>query len=116
MSARRVPTRIPPRFEITKSPNFKVIFASGVFGGLNPNDGQMIFYLDRFEPEMVSDQPGRVRLTKINREFQVELHMTPSQFKSISQWMARHVQTYEQKFGEIPLGPRQDDEGNPLVQ
>jgi hypothetical protein len=116
MSRKREPQAqviVPPAFSLSKSPEYKIVFASGVFGGINPNDAQMIFYLDRFEPELVPDQPGTQRLSKINREFQVEIHVTPSQFKSIAQWMTQHVQNYEKNFGEIPLGPREAEEKSP---
>jgi hypothetical protein len=42
------------------------IFVTGTFGGLTPNDPQMIFYLDRYEPQTVStQQPGTQKLKKI---------------------------------------------------
>jgi len=98
---------IPPKFEDTKSPDYKYIYATGVFGGLDPNDGRMIFYLDRVEPETVNEPvPGALKLKKIVRELQVEVHMTPTQFKSIAQWMMRHVENYEKIFGEIPMKPK----------
>jgi hypothetical protein len=65
------------QFEDSKSEQYRYVFATGVFGGVNSNDGQMIFYLDRFEPETVSTpRPGAQKLTKITRELQVEVHMT----------------------------------------
>jgi hypothetical protein len=94
---------IPPQFKISKSQDYKSIFATGVFGGLNPNDGQIIFFLDRLMPQMIREQPGRQRLEYINRELQVEIHLSPSQFKNIARWMNQHIQIYEQNFGEIPI-------------
>ncbi len=69
-------------------------------------------------PEVVSGgTPGQMRITKINRELQVELHMSPVEFKVLAQWMARHVQQFEENFHEIQLGPQEaSDEDNPLVQ
>ena len=97
---------VAPEFEDTKSPNFRYVYATGVFGAVDPNDGRMIFYLDRLEPETTNTPtPGSSKIKKINREYQVEIHMTPTQFKSIALWMAQHVKTYESTFGEIPLQP-----------
>jgi hypothetical protein len=94
-----------PKFEDTKSPNFAYIFVTGVFGGLDPNDGRMIFYLDRLEPETLNQpNPGNQVIKKVVRESQVEVHMSPSQFKTIAIWMSNHVQKYEELFGQIPMG------------
>ena len=54
--------------------------STGIFGGLNPNNARMIFFLDRLDPEMIKDQPGQMRTEKINRELQVEVHMSPYAF------------------------------------
>jgi hypothetical protein len=94
-----------PKFEDTKSPNFAYVYVTGVFGGLDPNDGRMIFFLDRLEPETLNQpMPGNQVVKKIVRESQVEIHMTPSQFKTIALWMNQNIQRYEELFGEIPMG------------
>ena len=110
--------RTPPPFEISEHPEFKSWYVTGAFGGISPTDARMILYLDRLEPEVVSGgTPGQMRITKINRELQVELHMSPVEFKVLAQWMARHVQQFEENFHEIQLGPQEaSDEDNPLVQ
>jgi hypothetical protein len=98
---------IPPKFEDTKTQDFKYVFASGVFGLLEPNGGRIIFFLDRLEPETMSEPvPGNQRLKKIIRESQVEVNMTPAQFKSISTWMLNQVKNYENVFGEIVTAPK----------
>ena len=120
MSRQRRPQRqqpTPPPFEITKHPDFRSWYVTGAFGGVSPNDARIIFYLDRLEPEVVpGGVPGQMRVNRINREFQVELHMTPVQFKSLSQWMARNVQRFEENVHEIQMGPQEEgEEENPLV-
>jgi hypothetical protein len=99
---------VPPRFEDTKSPDYKYVYATGVFGGLDPNDGRLIFFLDRLEPETVNEPPlpGSQKVKKIVRELQVEIHVSPGQFKSIWKWMGDHIKRYEEMFGEIPLEPK----------
>jgi hypothetical protein len=97
---------VPPEFEDSKSPDYKYVYASGVFGGLSPNDGRIIFFLDRLEPETVKEPVGSQRVKKIIRELQVEVHLTPSQFKSTAMWMTDHVKKFEEIFGPIPMAPK----------
>jgi hypothetical protein len=91
MSKRRVP------IEIIESPNYRPVYASGVFGGLDPHDGRIVFFLDRIRPKMKSDPKGAMELDKVNRELQVEIHMSPSQFASVAKWMIEHVQQFEKR-------------------
>lgn len=102
---------VAPTFEATKSPEYRYVYATGVYGGINPGDGSMIFYLNRIEPEAMPGQPGRMRTDRINQELQVEVHMSPREFKSVAQWMTRHVQEYEQRFEEITMELPEAEEG-----
>lgn len=105
---------IAPTFEDTKSPEYRYVYATGVFGGVDPNGATMIFYLDRLEPETVSTpQPGTEKLKKIFRELQVEIHMSPTAFKSVAAWMNQHVQQYENIFGGIPIAPKKEEKRPP---
>lgn len=107
---------VSPAFEDTKSPDYRYVYATGVFGGLDPNDGRLIFYLDRIEPETVNEpHPGSSKLKKVVRELQVEIHVTPSQFKSIAIWMNRHIKNFEDMFGEIPMEPKRKGPPSSLV-
>ena len=40
----------PPKIDVTKHPDFKVIHANGVFGTLNAQEGVLKFYTDIIEP------------------------------------------------------------------
>ena len=93
-----------PRFEITESPGFRPIYASGVFGGLDTNDGRMIFFLDRIRPKMGGKPSGGMELEKINREMQVEVHMTPPQFMSVAKWMSEHSERFREKARQSRAG------------
>jgi len=107
---------IPPKFEDTKSPNYTYVYATGVFGSLDPNDGRMIFYLDRLEPETVNEPtPGAQKVKKVVRELQVEVHMSPTQFKIMALWMSRHVKQYEEIFGPIPMEPKKKPPSSGMV-
>jgi len=83
-----------PKMVVTESPDYKVTYASGVFGGLDPNDGRMIFFLDRLRPKMKKGGKGSMELDRIDRELQVEVHMSPAQFISAAKWMNDHAQKF----------------------
>ena len=80
-----------------QSGDFRAVYASGVFGGLDPNDGRMIFFLDRIKPKMKSGKKNVMQLEKVNRELQVEVHMSPNQFLSVAKWMHEHAQKFGKK-------------------
>jgi hypothetical protein len=88
------------RIEMSENPAYRAVYASGVFGGLDPNDGRVIFFLDRIKPKMRSEPKGAMDLEKINRELQVEIHMSPPQFASVAKWMMEHVQRFEKRVKE----------------
>ena len=87
-----------PRIEVKEGPEYKAVYASGVFGGLDPNDGRIIFFLDRIKPKMKSNPRGAMGLDRIDRELQIEVHMSPPQFMSIARWMMDHAKRFEQKM------------------
>ena len=104
-----------PSFKVTESEHFRYVLSTGVFGGMAPIDCKILFFLDRLIPEMVpGGAPGEMRTKEINRELQVEVHMTPNRFKSLAEWMNANIARYEEQFGEIQKTI--DDEKNPLVQ
>jgi hypothetical protein len=85
----------PPEIKVTKHPECRIVSASGVFGGLNPVEGQLIFYTDRLEPK--SDAFGNMSLGFVNRELQVEVHFSPASFKSIADFMTSRVKMFEEQ-------------------
>jgi len=104
--SKRQKVEMPPKFEDTVSPEFRYIYATGVFGGIAPDDARIIFYLDRLVPETTSREvPGSMELKKVNRELQIEVHCSPFQFKAIAAWMNRNLEQFEKQFGPIRMGP-----------
>jgi len=95
------------KMEITENPAFRAVYTSGVFGGLDPNDGRVIFFLDRIKPAMKNKPRGAMGLGKINRELQVEVHMSPPQFISVAKWMMNHAQRFQKR---IKSGKIKDDD------
>jgi hypothetical protein len=87
-----------PKIEITKHPEFRVVYVSGVFGAVKGDEGFMKFYLDIVEPKVkTGDKPSEMEIDKITRELQIEVRMTSMQFVSIADWMARHIKNLEEQ-------------------
>ncbi len=87
-----------PRIRVSENPDYKVVYASGVFGGLDANDSRIIFFLDRIKPKMKKDGKGVMELDMVQRELQVEVHMSPHQFIAIAKWMMEHAQRFGKKI------------------
>ena len=94
-----------PDFEIEDSEHFRLIYATGASGGLAPNDGRIILYVDRIKTKPVPGKPGQVAVEKIVRERQIEVHVSPATWKSIVKWMSKHLERIEKQFGKIPEKP-----------
>lgn len=90
--------KAPPKIDVTKHPDFKVIHASGVFGTLNAQEGVLKFYTDIIEPRSkTGGKPGEMELDRITREFQVEIRVSPISFTSIADWMSKHIKELQKK-------------------
>ena len=83
----------PPQVTVTKSPEFRIVYVNGVMGAMSPAGAQMSLYLDRAEPDF--DDTGNVTGGTINREMQIEIHMSPATFKAVAEWMTEHVEQFE---------------------
>jgi hypothetical protein len=94
----------PPEFVVTEKEGMPIIYVTGVFGGLAPNDARLLCFADRLVLEP-ADIPGTQKVKKINQEIQVEMHMSPATFKSIALWMLSNLERYEKTFGELKAEP-----------
>ena len=96
-------TKKVPKFELVKNPEFKVLHINGVFGGVDPDEGRMIFYMDHLELKMKEGgAPGGMETDKVIREVLVELRMSPLRFKSISDWMVNRIKMIEKAGYKFP--------------
>ena len=94
--AQTAPTQ--PKMEITKHPEFRVIYVTGVFGSLKGDEGFMKFYLDMIEPKVkVGGQLGEMEIDKINREIQVELRMSSVEFVKMAKWMNSNIEELQKR-------------------
>ena len=90
--------KTPPKIEITKHPEFRVIHINGVFGSIKADEGFMKFYLDIVEPRIkAGGKIGEMETDKITRELQVEVRMSSIEFVSIANWMQGHIKKLEKK-------------------
>jgi hypothetical protein len=90
---------------ITKSADFRLFYSSGAFGGLNPMDARMTFYVDRVMPEIDIEKPGNMKSGRVERELQVEVHMSPQQFVSLYHWMGSHIERMEKEGVLVKKAP-----------
>lgn len=95
----------PVELLITKSPDFKLVYSSGIFGGLNPLEARMTFFVDRVMPKVDASKPGLMKTGVVERELQVEIHMSPQQFISIYHWMQSHIEILEKEGALVKKEP-----------
>ena len=93
-----------PEIRVEKHKDYRTIIVNGVYGGHRPGFFEAIIYTDEIEAdEALSTIPPSSEKVKIRRVLQCRLVMDPVQAKSIQQWLTRHIEEYEKKFGKIPL-------------
>lgn len=104
-----------PKFRIEEDEEYREIHVDGIFGGLNPNGGKMVVYTEEHRPK-ISSSSGEMELDEVVRELQVELHMSPVQFKSIFEWMKSHLESYEDQFGNVEMGSEGGEDRSPMYR
>ena len=88
---------LKPKITLTKGSDYKVVYVTGAFGGLNPVEGRIIFYLDRIVPKIKPEPTGAMEMGEIERELQIEIHMSPATWISIAEWMQEHINRLKEK-------------------
>jgi hypothetical protein len=91
------------KFKINHSEKYQEFFATGAFGGMNPNKCTVTFFDDKPMISMPDDGGPRLEIKEVNRVIQSSVILTPVQFKQIADWMMKNVQAYESRFGKIEL-------------
>lgn len=89
-----------PTYVLSRDPHFRSVYASGVYGGLDPLGGQMIFYVDQIEPA-IDEKTGTMKVEKIVRNQIVDIRMTPAEFLSLADWMTKHAENYKKRIREM---------------
>jgi|APCry1669189101_1035198.scaffolds.fasta_scaffold29501_3 hypothetical protein len=81
------------KFETEKDPGFKVMYADGVVGDLNPERGSLTFFYDA--PEIETDSKGNCSVKSLTRHLAFEIRLSPEKWVIIARWMAQHADYYE---------------------
>ena len=90
--------------EITRSPEFKQVYAIGAIGGHSPYDFRIAFYND--SPKALMDSGKQI--TVMEREIKSEIILSPLAAKELATWLDSHIKDYEKLFGEIKKPGMQD--------
>ncbi len=83
--------------ELTRSPQFRQIYAIGAIGGHSPYDFRIAFYND--SPKTIAE--GGNQMTVMERKIEAEIILSPLAAKELATWLHAHIQDYEKLFGEI---------------
>jgi hypothetical protein len=83
--------------EITRSPDFRQIYAIGAIGGHSPYDFRIAFYND--SPKALIE--GGKKMTVMERKIESEIILSPLAAKELANWLNNHIKEYEVLFGEI---------------
>lgn len=82
-----------PKIETVRDPDFKVIFADGVAGDLNPERGLLTFFYD--VPDLETNPQGIISINKLTRHLSIDIRLTPDKWTVIARWMMQHADYYE---------------------
>lgn len=98
--------------EITRSSEYRQIYAIGAIGGHSPYDFRISFYND--SPKSFIE--GGKQLSMVERKIESEVIMSPLAAKELAEWLNNHIKDYERLFGEIkrPGKPQEPERSSPL--
>jgi hypothetical protein len=96
--------------EITRSSDFRQIYAIGAIGGHSPYDFRIAFYND--SPRAFVE--GGKQITVMERKIETEVILSPLAAKELATWLNTHINDYEKLFGEIQKPGKQ--EASPQIQ
>jgi len=98
--------------EITRSSEYRQIYAIGAIGGHSPYDFRISFYND--SPKSFLE--GGKQLSTVERKVESEVIMSPLAAKELAEWLNNHIKDYERLFGEIkrPGKPPEPEKSSPL--
>jgi hypothetical protein len=86
-----------PKMELSKHPDFRVVHVNAFFGGLNPMEGNIMFYTNILEPKIKEGgTAGELEVDKVQMECQIDLRMSPLSFISLANWMNSNVKRMEE--------------------
>lgn len=97
--------------EITRSTDFKQVYAIGAIGGHSPYDFRIAFYNDSPKALMEGDK----NVTVMERKIDTEIILSPLAAKELANWLSEHIKDYERRFGEIKRPGAADSVSGPVI-
>ncbi|MBE0523892.1 MAG: DUF3467 domain-containing protein [Methanosarcinales archaeon] len=85
------------KMEISRSEDFKQVYAIGAMGGHSPYDFRIALYNDT--PRSFGNVVEGTQI--IDRKIETEVILSPSAAKELSNWLNQHLIEYEKMFGTI---------------
>ncbi len=79
-------------FEGSKDRDYQVFHIDGVYGGLDPEKGSLVFFVDI--PKVQVNNDGSMDSDTIERQFLFEVRMTPAIFIGMAKWMKENADYY----------------------
>lgn len=90
-------TKQEPSYAFSNDPQFRTAYVTGAYGMVDPNGGQIVFYLDSIEPK-VEEKTGEMSIGGIRRDQIIDIRMSPGQFISIAKWMMNQAEAYKEQM------------------
>lgn len=84
------------KMKVSKTDDFKQVYAIGAMGGHSPYDFRISFYNDM--PQTFSNEGG---MQTVDRKVETEVILSPAAAKELLNWLGSHVRDYEKMFGTI---------------
>jgi hypothetical protein len=102
--------------EITRSTEFRQVYAIGAIGGHSPYDFRIAFYND--SPKALLE--GDKQISVMERKIETEIILSPLAAKELAGWLNTHLNDYEKLFGEIKSihikKEKEEESKDPLAQ
>ena len=93
------------RVRTEKSPDFKMFYATSVFGNMTPVDCRITFYVEDIIVKDEQENSEEVEVEGVRRLVQAQVFMSPYSATLMARWLSQQVQEYENEYGEIKLDP-----------
>lgn len=89
-----------PTINASKSPDFRPIAVTGVYGGSRAGYLEMVIYTDLIATVATDDKSQQL---VIDRVAQCTLMIPIAVGKQIARWLSSHIEVYEKVFGEVKI-------------
>lgn len=88
-----------PKIKIVESPDFKIIYATGLWGALDSEECCIILFIDRGIPK-ISEDDNSMNFDYVERQLQAEIHIPYQTFLKISDWAKDQIESVKKRNDE----------------